>query len=216
MGFLDSLFGPGKPEEQLRQEAGTLLSEVEDRYEKDPKSAAKRFYRAFEGGVHEPFIDFGEALHVPCAALLLRIVADQGAAPRFAYADLPACNVYTDPGPGDWEQAIEHAEADPGACSFIRFPSLYAGHRLTLAGVEALRLMAFDARVAVVCPGSEYPVLRNAVLAKVGQHFDKPFSHRALYRDLDDILVGQLGLDEMDEWVGPTQFDMFVYRARLD
>ncbi len=208
MGILKNLFGKPSAEES-RAGAAALLAEARALSASDPRKA-KALLLKLDSGALEPFVDFGGELHKEAAELVFQLDA---ALSGEASVAVPQVEVYSDPGAADWPGLVQAARANTVACSLVRFPSGFAGHRVALAGIEAQCLMGMDASMAHIVFGEGCSLTRNGLLARADEGASRNKPNKKVRELLDAVLSDHLDLDNPDEWLSPLGYQMFVYRV---
>jgi hypothetical protein len=206
------LGGGGRSPEELRLEAEARMEEARGFALTAPREGINAL-RHFASGGLEQIVDFGQPLHARFAQTvgLVLDAAARAASPTI----LPVCAVYTDP-PVETRDEIEAlaAESEDGAL-FVRFPSRWDGHRMTLAALEALWMLARDPWIAAIYLGEDYAVYRNPVFVDAVEHLKHDLEIGANVAGLNDVLSRELGLEEAPDLVTPCGFEAFAYRFRF-
>jgi len=206
MGIIARLLGGAKDQINGPAEAEALLEEARGFALTNPQEGLS-VLRRFAGGPVEQLIDFGAPMHLRFREVTLAVL---NAATNSAVPGPLECEVHTDPMQRD--AVAEAAMARQDGQTFIRFPSRWSGHMLTLCAVETLHLMAREPRLGAVFMGEDYAILRNQVLATAIAEWKKTKASDSISRDFNDILRVQLGLLEVPDLASPCGYELFGYR----
>lgn len=211
MGFLKKLLGAARSPEEIHADAEAKIEEARGFALTAPREGVT-VLRHFASGDLEAAVDFGAPLHTRFAHTVSLVLdaAARSATPTI----LPACTVHTDP-PLEARDAIAAtaAESEEGVM-FMRFPSRWDDHRLVLAALEGLWMLARDPRLKVLYLGEDYVLYRNPVFVDAVVHLKADLEAGAQSLGINDVLTEELGMEEAPDLVTPCGFEAFGYRAK--
>ncbi len=211
MSILNRLFGAPRTSSEILADAEARLEEARGFALTAPREGLK-VLRYFSSGDLEGVVDFGGPLHSRFAQTVTLVLdaASRSASPTI----LPACTVHSDP-PFDARDEIESiAKSSDEGVVYMRFPARWDGHRLALAGIEALWMFARDPSIAVLYLGQDYAIYRNPVFVDAVEHLKADLESGAMSLGLNDVLRDDLGLEEVPDLVTPCGFEVFGYRFK--